>query len=48
MTVMLSMLRRHGATMAERHGRQVPVHFGSVASEEAIWEHVPAVPRPLP
>lgn len=36
MTVMLSVLRRHGATLGERHGRRVPVNFGSVATEEAV------------
>lgn len=36
MSVMLTVLRRHGATIGERHGRRVPVHFGSVASEEAV------------
>lgn len=36
MTVMTTMLRRHGATMFERHGRQVAAHFGSPASEAAV------------
>jgi len=36
MSVMVAMLRRHGATMVQRHGRWVPAHFGSVASEEAV------------
>lgn len=36
MTVMLSVLRRYGATIGERYGRRVPVNFGSVASEEAV------------
>ena len=29
----------HGATMAERHGRRVPAHFGSVGAEEAVCLH---------
>lgn len=37
MSVMLSMLRRrHGATLAERDGRTVVAHYGSVASELAV------------
>jgi len=36
MTVMTTMLRRHGATMFERNGREVAAHFGSPASEAAI------------
>jgi len=36
MTVMLAVLRRHGATMGKRHGRWAPVDFGSVAAEEAV------------
>ena len=37
MSVMLSMLRRHdGARPAERGGRTVVAHFGSVASELAV------------
>jgi len=36
MSVMLSVLRRHGATIGHRRGRQVPVHFGSVVTEEAV------------
>lgn len=36
MSVMLAVLRRHGATMRERHGRWVPADFGSVAAEEAV------------
>jgi glycine cleavage system aminomethyltransferase T len=36
MTVMVSMLRRHGAAIVERHGRQVAAHYGSVAAEEAV------------
>lgn len=30
------MLRRHGATLVERHGRTVAAHFGSPASEAAV------------
>lgn len=36
MTVMTTMLRRHGATMFERNGREVAAHFGSPASEAAV------------
>jgi len=36
MTVMTTMLRRHGATMIERHGRLVAAHFGSPVSEAAV------------
>lgn len=36
MTVMVSMLRRHGATIVERHGRLTAAHFGSAASEAAV------------
>jgi len=36
MPVMTSILRRHGATMVERHGRAVAAHFGSAASEVAV------------
>jgi glycine cleavage system aminomethyltransferase T len=37
MSVMLSMLRRrHGATLAERDGRTVVAHYGSVAAELAV------------
>lgn len=36
MTVMTTMLRRHGATMVERNGRRVAAHFGSPASEAAV------------
>ena len=36
MTVMVSMLRRHGATMVQRHGRLVAADFGSATSEAAI------------
>lgn len=36
MTVMTTMLRRHGATLAERHGRSVALHFGSPAAEAAV------------
>jgi glycine cleavage system aminomethyltransferase T len=36
MTVMVSMLRRHGATMVERHGRPVAAHFGSATAEAAV------------
>jgi len=36
MTVMTTMLRRHGATMLERNGRSVAAHFGSPASEAAV------------
>ena len=33
---MTSVLRRHGATLVERHGRTVAAHFGSPASEAAV------------
>src|SRR3954470_15593413 len=33
---MTAVLRRHGATMAERHGRMVALHFGSPATEAAV------------
>lgn len=36
MTVMTTMLRRHGATMVERGGRAVAAHFGSPAAEAAV------------
>ena len=36
MTVMTTMLRRHGATLVERNGRPVAAHFGSPASEAAV------------
>ena len=37
MSVMLSMLRRrHGATLAERDGRTVVAHYGSVTAELAV------------
>jgi glycine cleavage system aminomethyltransferase T len=36
MTLMTTMLRRHGATMVERDGRWVAAHFGSPASEAAV------------
>ena len=36
MGVMTAMLRRHGATLVERHGRPVAAHFGSAASEAAV------------
>lgn len=36
MTAMLAVLRRHGATIGKRHGRWVPLDFGSVAAEEAV------------
>lgn len=29
----------HGATLALRHGRRVPAHFGSVGAEEAVCLH---------
>jgi glycine cleavage system aminomethyltransferase T len=35
-SVMVSMLRRHGATIIERHGRPVAAHFGSAAAEAAV------------
>jgi glycine cleavage system aminomethyltransferase T len=31
-----TVARNHGAVMAERHGRRVPAHFGSVGAEEAV------------
>lgn len=31
-----TVARNHGATMATRHGRRVPAHFGSVGAEEAV------------
>jgi len=31
-----TVARNHGATMASRHGRRVPAHFGSVGAEEAV------------
>lgn len=31
-----TVVRNHGATMASRHGRRVPAHFGSVGAEEAV------------
>jgi glycine cleavage system aminomethyltransferase T len=36
MGVMVSVLRRHGATIVERHGRRVAAHFGSAAAEAAV------------
>lgn len=36
MTVMTTMLRRHGATMIARHGRNVAAHYGSPVSEAAV------------
>lgn len=36
MPVMTSILRRHGATMVERHGRAAAAHFGSATSEAAV------------
>jgi hypothetical protein len=33
---MVSVLRRHGATIIERHGRPVAAHFGSAAAEAAV------------
>lgn len=36
MTVMTTMLRRHGATLIERSGREVAAHFGSPTSEAAV------------
>jgi glycine cleavage system aminomethyltransferase T len=33
---MTTMLRRHGATMTERHGRLVAAHYGSAATEVAV------------
>jgi hypothetical protein len=35
MGVMVALLRSHGATMVERHGRSVPANFGSAAGEAA-------------
>jgi glycine cleavage system aminomethyltransferase T len=34
-----TVARNHGASMASRHGRRVPAHFGSVAAEEAVCLH---------
>jgi glycine cleavage system aminomethyltransferase T len=31
-----TVARNHGAVMAERNGRRVPAHFGSVGAEEAV------------
>jgi glycine cleavage system aminomethyltransferase T len=31
-----TVARNHGASMASRHGRRVPAHFGSIAAEEAV------------
>jgi glycine cleavage system aminomethyltransferase T len=31
-----TVARNHGASMASRHGRRVPAHFGSVGAEEAV------------
>jgi glycine cleavage system aminomethyltransferase T len=28
----------HGAVIAERHGRRVPAHFGSIGAEEAVCQ----------
>lgn len=36
MTVMVSMLRRHGAAIVERHGRLAAAHYGSAAAEAAV------------
>ncbi len=36
MSAMASMLRRHGATLIERHGRLVPSDFGNPAAEAAV------------
>src|SRR3954468_18520641 len=33
---MVSMLRRHGATMVSRQGRLAPAHFGNPAAEAAV------------
>jgi glycine cleavage system aminomethyltransferase T len=34
-----TVARNHGASMASRHGRRVPAHFGSIAAEEAVCLH---------
>ena len=31
-----TVARNHGASMAERHGRRVPAHFGCAAAEETV------------
>jgi len=36
MTVMTTMLRRHGAVFVQRNGREVAAHYGSPASEAAV------------
>jgi glycine cleavage system aminomethyltransferase T len=36
MAAMTAVLRRHGATLVERHGRLVAAHFGSAAAEAAV------------
>ena len=36
MSVMAGVLRRHGATMVERHGRMVAADFGSAAGEVTV------------
>lgn len=47
MTAMGAVLRRHGATMVERHGRAVAAHFGSAATEAAVCtSHVGLAERP--
>jgi glycine cleavage system aminomethyltransferase T len=35
-TPLEAVLRDHGASIAERHGRRVAVHYGSVAGETAV------------
>lgn len=36
MSALSTILRRHGATLVERHGRCVAAHFGSPVGEEAV------------
>ena len=36
MPAMTAILRRHGASIVERHGRRVAAHFGSPATEAAV------------
>jgi glycine cleavage system aminomethyltransferase T len=36
MSVMVALLRSHGAAIVERHGRSVPANFGSAAGEAAV------------
>src|SRR3954470_8767004 len=36
MPAMTAVLRRHGATLVERHGHVVAAHFGSPAAEAAV------------